>query len=98
MKEKSMTARESSPAKRSKAGRPKGVPNKVTLEREKQLAASGIMPLEYMLALLRSPDATEDERKWAADRAAPYCHPRLTSVAVSGSLNVKHEDALAALK
>ena len=38
------------------------------------------MPLDFMLKILRDEERTDDERKWAAQQAAPYCHPKLTSI------------------
>lgn len=70
--------------KRPGAGRKQGVPNKVTLKREKELAAGGLMPLDYMLRVLRDEEAPVDRRDWASEKAAPYCHPRLTSVEHKG--------------
>jgi hypothetical protein len=80
------------------AGRPKGVPNKVTLEREAELAESGLMPLDHMLRILRNESETADRRDWAAEKAAPYCHPRLTSVDVKANISMSHEDWLEQLK
>ena len=87
------------PKNHAKAGgRKKGTPNKVTLERERVLAAEGLMPLEYMLRVLRDETASRDDRKWAANGAAPYCHPRLTTTELKGKIAiVPQEDALDAL-
>lgn len=61
-------------------GRQKGTPNKVTLERESVIAASGLTPLDYMLSVLRAEETSPEDRKWAAQSAAPYVHPRLSSI------------------
>lgn len=61
-------------------GRPKGIPNKVTLRRESEIKQGGLTPLDYMLGKLRSEDASEEDKRWAAQNAAPYVHPRLSSV------------------
>jgi len=61
-------------------GRPKGVPNKATARREAEVKASGLTPLDYMLGKLRDPNASEDDKKWASTNAAPYVHPKLSSV------------------
>jgi hypothetical protein len=42
--------------------------------------ADGIMPLDYMLAVIRDPTATRLRRDRMAIAAAPYCHPRATEV------------------
>lgn len=44
----------------------------------------GISPLEYMLSVMRSDIAEPRERLSAAMSAAPYIHPKLSSVEVSG--------------
>ena len=33
-------------------------------------------PLEYMLRVMNNPSETAARRAWAAQSAAPYCHPR----------------------
>lgn len=75
------------------AGRPKGVPNKVTREREAQIAASGITPLDYMLSVLRDENAPTDRRDEMARAAAPYCHPRMAPVQHTGRSGVPIEYA-----
>ena len=84
--------------KRPGAGRRKGARNKVTLAREAELAASGLTPLDYMLSILRDPEASREDRKWASEKAAPYCHHRLSATEVTGTLTTSQEDALDALK
>jgi hypothetical protein len=66
------------------AGRPKGVPNKATAERQATIAASGLTPLDYMLAVLRDESADDQRRMEAAKCAAPYVHPRLASIEHGG--------------
>jgi hypothetical protein len=70
--------------KRSGAGRPKGQPNKASAERQAEVAASGVTPLEYMLNVLRDPDAAVERRDWAAEKAAPYVHPKLAAIEHTG--------------
>lgn len=84
----------SSGGKRPGAGRPKGAKNKATVERESQIAEEGITPLDFMLNMLRDENAPLDDRKWAAEKAAPFVHPKLSSATVSGDMTVRHEDAL----
>jgi len=55
-------------------------------------------PLDYMLQVLRDPEASPAERKWAAEKAAPFIHPRLQTVEHGGAVTLSHEDALEALK
>jgi hypothetical protein len=66
------------------AGRPKGVPNKATAERQATIAASGLTPLDYMLSVLRDEGAEPQVRMEAAKCAAPYVHPRLASIEHGG--------------
>ncbi len=63
-----------------------------------QEAAAALSPLDYMLQILRDPEASPGERRWAAEKAAPYLHPRLQSVEHGGEVKLSHEDALEALK
>ncbi len=65
-------------------GRKKGVPNKVTLEREREIRQSGLTPLEYMLSLMRNEANTTETRFEAAKAAAPYVHPKLAAVEFKG--------------
>jgi hypothetical protein len=65
-------------------GRKKGVLNKVTAEREAEIAASGLTPLEYMLDVLRDPRAPVARRDEMAKAAAPYVHQRLAAIAHTG--------------
>jgi hypothetical protein len=55
---------------------------------------SGLTPLDYMLQVLRDPEASPADRKWAAEKAAPYLHPRLQTVEHGGAVTLRHEDAL----
>jgi hypothetical protein len=83
---------------RKTGGRRPGSKNKVTLEREAELSASGLMPLDHMLSILRNENETQQRRDWAAEKAAPYCHPRLTAVDVKADISASHEDWLELLK
>ena len=77
--------------KRSGAGRKPGVPNKVTVEREAEIASSGLTPLEYFLKILRDPSRQHKERFAAAVAAAPYCHPKLSPVDQESSKDIAGE-------
>lgn len=72
-------------------GRTKGTPNRASAARQAEIAASGVTPLEYMLGVLRDETASREDRKWAAQNAAPYIHPRLSSThaAISGEPSVR---------
>lgn len=37
---------------------------------------SGLMPLDYILSVMRNPDLPDPMRMQAATLAAPYCHPK----------------------
>lgn len=62
-------------------GRQKGSLNKATASRETEIAASGLTPLNYMLKMLRDENQSAEDRKWAAQNAAPYVHPKLSAIA-----------------
>lgn len=76
------------------AGRKKGSATKKTREIADKAAEDGITPLEYMLQVMRQePDPDLDARDLlqaitlrfeAAKAAAPYIHPKLSSVEVKG--------------
>ncbi len=72
-------------------GKPKGALRKATAVREAEIAASGLTPLQFMLSKLRGEDSTDEDRKWAAQTAAPYVHPRLSQIDAnhSGSLDLR---------
>ena len=68
-------------AKRQKtAGRQKGTPNKATVQRETEIAATGLTPLEFFLRILRDTGQVFEHRFKAAVAAAPYCHPKLSPI------------------
>lgn len=79
--------------KRDNAGRKAGIPNAKTQKRTAEIEASGLTPLDYMLSLLRDESTPVDRRDWAAEKAAPYIHARLSAI------EAKHDvsDALADL-
>ena len=67
--------------KRQGAGRPKGVSNRRTVEMRAEMAASGELPLDYMLRVMRDETAEAARRDAMAKAAAPYVHPTLAAVA-----------------
>ena len=83
--------------KREGSGRPAGTINKASAERQAEVAASGLTPLEYMLRIMRDEDADKAGRLDAAKAAAPYVHPRLAAVEHSGQMTLTHEEFLAGL-
>lgn len=74
--------------KREGAGRKAGTPNSTSAAREAEIKASGLTPLDYMLTMLRDEDAETKDRMWAAEKAAPYVHPKLANVEHSGGIDV----------
>jgi hypothetical protein len=78
-------------------GRQKGVANRRTREIADAAVAQGLTPLEYMLAVLRDPNAATERRDEMAKAAAPYIHPRLSNVEAKIDLT-GHEAALAELE
>lgn len=70
------------------AGKPKGANSKVTRKKEVEIAASGLTPLEFMLTMLRDPAAAHEDRKWAAQNAAPYSHAKLAAVTLDGNVDI----------
>jgi len=57
-------------------GKKKGSKNKRTLEIEFRSAAKGIMPLDYMIQVMRDGKADPVRRDDMAKAAAPYLHAR----------------------
>lgn len=78
-------------------GRKKGTPNKVTIAKAKEVADSGLTPLEYMLDVMRNPQVDPVRRDDMAKAAAPFAHHRLASIEHSGkgggAILVKLDDA-----
>lgn len=70
---------------RKTGGRQKGVRNHRTEAQAAAIEASGLTPLEYMLSVLRDSGQDYEVRLEAAKSAAPYVHPRLANVELSGS-------------
>jgi hypothetical protein len=62
-------------------GRRKGTPNRRTAEMRAEIAASGEMPLAYMMRIMRDPTTEPHRRDAMAKAAAPYVHPTLAAVA-----------------
>lgn len=66
--------------KRLGAGRKKGTPNKSSRARQEQAAAGGIMPVDFLLTLMRDRTLPNSTRMEAAVKVAPYIHPRLAPI------------------
>lgn len=61
---------------RAGAGRKPGSLNRRTVELLDRALSEGLSPVEFMLNMMRDKDAKPDDRAWAAEKAAPYVHPR----------------------
>lgn len=70
--------------KREGAGRPAGSVTAKTREIADRAAAEGLTPLEFMLKLLRDEAADMKDRMWAAEKAAPFIHPKLANIEHTG--------------
>jgi hypothetical protein len=70
---------------RSGAGRKKGSLNRLTEEAVKAAEKGGVMPLDYLLGVMR--DDTQDQaiRIDAAKAAAPYVHAKLQAIQHTGA-------------
>ena len=66
--------------KRPGAGRKPGALNRATAEQRKAVQESGLTPLDYMLSVLRDEKNPPEVRLDAANKAAPYVHPKLAAV------------------
>lgn len=66
-------------------GRKKGTPNRATAAKAAELAASGVLPLDFMLDVMRDPAKDFDVRLDAAKSAAPYVHPKLAAIEHTGA-------------
>lgn len=69
---------------RANAGRKPGGATTKTREIARKAEEAGISPLEYMLEVMRDAGGERRERLAAAIAAAPYIHPKLSSVELSG--------------
>lgn len=78
--------------------RTKGSPNKATKAREQVLSEQGLMPLSYLLSVLRDETQDQPTRMDAAKSAAPYCHPKLTSAEVKHSGQIDFRKLLTELE
>jgi hypothetical protein len=67
---------------RKTGGRQKGTKNVASVQREQKVNASGVTPLEYLLATMRDEQIDPIIRFNAAKAAAPYVHPGLSSIDV----------------
>jgi hypothetical protein len=71
-----------------------GRPPKLQVITEAQL--NGLLPLDYMLAVIRDPNASQSRRDRMAAIAAPYCHARKTEDSPMGKKDQRAEAAATA--
>ena len=66
--------------KREGAGRPLGSKSKKPWKGLIQLAEKyNLSPLDYLLSVLNNPMSSPDRKMYAAEKAAPYVHPKLAN-------------------
>jgi hypothetical protein len=70
--------------RREGAGRKPGSVSKLDAEARRKAQESGLMPLDFLLGIMRDEQRDQRSRLDAAKAAAPYCHARLSSTEVSG--------------
>lgn len=80
--------------RRAGAGRKPGSATKKTREIAEAALESGQSPLEYLLSIMRDQAADEGKRIDCAKAAAPYIHPRLSSVEANVKASVSVGDML----
>ena len=66
------------------AGRKPGSTNRISAEARANAAATGEMPVDYMLRIMRDENVDARRRDDMAKSVAPYLHPKLSSVQQSG--------------
>lgn len=76
---------------RKGAGRKKGSCTTKTRELAEKAIEAGISPLEYLLEVMRDVSQDQKDRIDAAKSAAPYIHPKLSSVVVDGDMSLSGE-------
>jgi hypothetical protein len=66
--------------RRPGSGRKKGTANKLDAEIRQKAAEEGILPVQYMLKVMRDARVPKARRDAMAIAAAPYLHAKLSSV------------------
>jgi len=65
---------------RKTGGRQKGARNRATAEARTAAEATGVLPLDYMLSVMRDAKAEPKRRDAMAMAAAPYLHSKLSPI------------------
>jgi hypothetical protein len=71
------------------AGRKAGGANRVTKEAVAEAEKSGIMPLDFLLGIMRDASADESKRIDCAKAAAQYLHPKLNAIDLNADVSHK---------
>jgi hypothetical protein len=71
-------------------GRPKGALNKKTAEKIAEISATGELPLDYMLRVMRDPTQDHSRRDEMAKAASPYVHARLSNIESKTETTVRY--------
>jgi hypothetical protein len=64
-------------------GRKRGTPNKNRSELLEAVSETGLTPLEYMLGVMRDPQAEYARRDDMAKAAAPYVHSKMPTAIIT---------------
>jgi hypothetical protein len=70
---------------RKGSGRKLGSATVRTREIANKAAEQGVTPLEYLLEVMRDPAQEPRDRLRAASDAAPYIHPKLQAITLTGA-------------
>lgn len=79
-------------AGRKTGGRTAGTPNRATAARQQEVADSGLTPLDFMLKRMRNTKLDDEARFEAAKAAAPYVHPKLSTVQMEATVHADVAD------
>lgn len=67
----------------NKGGRPKGGKSSAVLDAIERAKATGELPLDYMMRVMRDPTVENKRRDYMASAAAPFLHAKLSNIEVS---------------
>ena len=85
--------------KREGAGRKPGSINRFSKQTLDRVTRAGILPVDYLLSVMRDDAFSTAERLDAAKAAAPYLHHKLTTQSLSvAAAGISHEEWLASLQ
>lgn len=75
------------------AGRPKGTRRRLSVKAIEEAASEGLLPVQYMLRVMRDARVPKPRRDAMAIAAAPYFHAKLSSVEVKNKRGEKFKIA-----